>query len=163
MSELSEQSVAPREQQGQDPLRHLREQLTRAFIDLFGADIPYLGTGGSGSYGVHVENLATDASYLDLVLTFRSGVRYCCFEFACHFPFYDERSWSRLRGCMDRHGLGDFPLPVIRKVRGVIEKGAVVQPSPVGPVYIMEGSEYEAGPFEAGERKGSVKESGLID
>ena len=104
--------------------------------------------GGPGYYGVRLENVAADGSEVDLVLTFRSGVRYCCFEFGCHFAFYADHGWSRLRVCMDRHGLSHVPLPAIRKVRAVIERGAVTTPSPKVAAGIMEGSEYQAGPFQ---------------
>jgi len=48
---------------------------------------------------------------------------------------------------MDRHGLHQFPLPIIRKLRAVIEKGSLVHPSPKLPVGVREGSEYQTGPF----------------
>ncbi len=125
----------------------LHERLTRAFIDVFAANVPFFGGGGPRHYGVRLENISIEGSQLDLILTFRSAVRYCCFEFACHFAHYGTRGWSRLRDAMDRHGLNGLPLPVIRKVRAVIEPGAVATPSPQGPAFRMEGSEYEAGPF----------------
>jgi hypothetical protein len=127
-------------------LNDLHERFARAFGDLFAADIPFFGGGGPGYFGVRLEKVAADGSEVDLVLTFRSGVRYCCFESACHFPYYSARGWSLLRACMDRHGLSRYPLPVIRKFRGVIESGAVATPSAGGPSYIMEGSESRPSP-----------------
>jgi hypothetical protein len=129
----------------------LPERLTRAFTDLFASNVfndwkDYKG-GGPGYYGVRIENVAPDGSEIDLILTFLSGKRYCCFQFADHFAHYSERGWSRLRECMDRHGLQDLPLPVLRRVRAVIEKGAVIAPSPKVPMGIWEGSEYQTGPF----------------
>jgi hypothetical protein len=133
-------------------LNDLREQLTKAFEDLFATNVLTFWDGfkggGPGYYGVLVEPVAPDGSEVDLVLTFRSGRRYCCFEFCCHFAFYAEHGWSRLRGCLDRHGLSALPLPVIRKVRGVIERGAVGTPSPKVAAVIMAGSEYQTGPFQ---------------
>jgi hypothetical protein len=132
-------------------LYDLRERWTQVFVDLFAANVFHFGDGyqggGPGYYGVRVENVAADGSELELVLTFRSGKRYCCFEFCDHFAFYRASGWCRLRQCMDRHGLAQFSLPVIRKVWAVIEKGAVVHPSPTTAVGIWEGSEYHTGPF----------------
>src|SRR5436853_2756500 len=105
-------------------------------------------SGGAGYYGVGLENVAADGSEVDLVVTFRSGKRYCCFEFSDHFAFYSERGWSRLRECLDRHGLSHLPLPAIRKVQAVIERGAVMTPCPTTAAFIAEGSEYQAGPFK---------------
>jgi len=132
-------------------LNDLHERLTQVFIDLFAANVfdfhdGFKG-GGPNYYGVRVENLATNGPELDLVLTFRAGNRYCCFEFADHFAFYSNRGWSRLRKCMDSHGLDQLPLPTIRKLHAVIEKGAVMTPSPKVPLCIWEGSAYQAGPF----------------
>lgn len=129
----------------------LSERLTRSFVDLFAANVFDFGDnfkdGGPGYYGIRVQNIAPDGSELELVLTFLSGKRYCCFEFADHFAFYCVLGWSRLRECMDRHGLHQFPLPIIRKLRAVIEKGSLVHPSPKLPVGVWEGSEYQTGPF----------------
>src|SRR5438046_2680275 len=119
-------------------LSDLPERLTQAFVDLFASNVfrdwKDYEAGGPGYYGVRIENVAPDGSEVDLVLTFLSGKRYCCFEFADHFAHYSERGWSRLRECMDRHGLQDLPLPAIRSVRAVIEKGAVMAPSPRVPM-----------------------------
>lgn len=129
----------------------LPQRLTQAFIDLFAANVfrdweDYEG-GGRGYYGVQIENVGPDGSAVDLILTFLSGKRYCCFEFADHFAHYSERGWSRLRECMDLCGLEDQPVPLIRSVRVVIEKGAVMAPSPKVSMTIWEGSEYQTGPF----------------
>src|SRR5262245_53842213 len=133
-------------------LSDLPERLTRAFVDLFASNVftdwkDYKG-GGPGYYGIRIENVATDGSELDLVLTLLSGKRYCCFEFVDHFAHYREDSWSRLRECMDRHGLQDLPLPVIRRVQAVIEKGTVMAPSPRMLIAISDGSEYQTGPIK---------------
>jgi hypothetical protein len=134
----------------EETLKELHDQFTEAFVDLFAATVPaqYLqADGGPGYYGVRLENVAADGSEVDLVLTFSSGHRYCCFESSCHFAHYGAGGWSRLRACMDRHGLSGLPLPVIRRFRGVIERGAVMIPSPRGPAHVSEGAEYEVGPF----------------
>jgi hypothetical protein len=136
-------------------LTDLDERLTLAFADLFAQNRSrFFGgevSGGPGYYGVQVAAVAADASEVELVLTFRAGVRYCCFESACHFAYYDERRWRRLRECLDRHGLGHLPIPVIRTFRGVIEPGAVGQPGGIvgapEACFVMEGSQYETGPW----------------
>lgn len=119
------------------------ERLTRAFAELFATN----SFQGGGTYGVRLENVAAEGSAVDLVVTFLSGVGYCCFESACHFEHYTPRGWSRLRGCMDRQGLAASPLPTIRTFRGVVERGATMTPTPGGPTYVSEGAAYEAGPF----------------
>jgi len=50
----------------------------------------YFGAGGLGYYGVEVENLAPDGTEFDLMLTFKSGVRYCCIERGCHIPLQNR-------------------------------------------------------------------------
>jgi hypothetical protein len=132
----------------------LDERLALAFADLFAADRGRFrdgeSWGGPGYFGVQVASATVDGSEVELVVTFRAGVRYCCFESACHFAYYDEHGWRRLRECLDRHGLGHLPLPVIRSFRGIIEPGAVAQPGMVGTpeaCFVWEGSEYWAGPW----------------
>jgi hypothetical protein len=135
-------------------LTDLDERLTLAFADLFAENRSWFRDRevlvGPRYYGVHVTAITPDGSEVELVLTFRSGIRYCCFEPGCHFAFCDERGWQRLRECLGRHGLGHLPLPVVRRFRGVIERGAVMQPGMVGTpeaCFVMEGSEYEVGPW----------------
>jgi hypothetical protein len=135
-------------------LTDLDERLTLAFADLFAGDRGRFRDaepwGGPGYFGVRATPATSDASEVELAVTFRAGVRYCCFESACHFAYYNERGWRRLRECLDRHGLGLLPLPVIRLFRGIIERGAVAEPGVVGTpeaCFVMEGSEYRAGPW----------------
>ena len=123
-------------------LTDLHDRLTRAFADVFAENVPWFGGGGPGYYGLRLENVAADGAQVDLVLTFRSGVRYCCFESACHFGYYDARGWARLRKCMDRHGLNHYALPAIRRFRGVVQPDAVAHPSRGGPICIVAGCEY---------------------
>jgi hypothetical protein len=132
----------------------LDERLTLAFADLFAADggrfLDRQSWGGPGYFGVQVTSTTADGSEVELVVTFRAGVRYCCFESACHFAYYDESGWRLLRECLDRHGLEQLPLPVIRSFYGVIERGAVAQPGVVGApetCLVSEGLEYRAGPW----------------
>ena len=133
----------------------LDERLTLAFADLFAANRGRFRDesvwGGPGYYGVQAAALTADASEVELAVTFRAGVRYCCFESACHAAYYRESWWGRLRECMDRHGLGHLPLPVVRTFRGVIERGAVAQPGMVGApetCFVCEGSHYRTGPWQ---------------
>jgi hypothetical protein len=124
------------------------EPLALAFRDVFAANAPYFGGGGPEYYGVDVENVSADGTSLDLVLVFRSGVRYCCFEFICHFSYRLPSTWARLRECMNQRGLAHLSLPVIERVRGVVEAGAVAVPSYETPEFPMEGSVYhKVGPF----------------
>jgi hypothetical protein len=132
-------------------LSDLQERLTAAFAEMYAANVPSFGGGGSGYYGVRVKNVAADGAEVELVVTFGAGQRYCCFEPGCHFAYYDARGWAKLRAAMDRQGLGHLPLPVIRRLRGVIEAGAVMMPTPNPslPSYVSDtAEEYEVGPLQ---------------
>jgi len=87
-----------------EPPDDLLLRLSRTFIDVFAANQPYFGGGGVGCYGISLENVAPSGTAVDLMVTFRSGVRYCCFEPGCHFAFFSERGWNWLRACRDRNG-----------------------------------------------------------
>ena len=136
-------------------MTELDERLTRAFADLF-AERSYrfidgVVAGGPGYYGVRAAALTPSASEVEVIVTFRPGVRYCCFEAVCHAEYHDEGWWARLRECMVRHGLGHLPLPTVRAFCGVIECGAVMQPGMVGApetCFVMEGLRYQTGPWE---------------
>jgi hypothetical protein len=136
-------------------LTNLDEQLTRAFAEIFAEKYTRFRdgvvSGGPGYYGVRAVALTEDGSDAELTITFRAGVRYCCFVSACHCAYYRERWWSHLRECMDRHGLGHLPLPVIRSFRGIIEHGAVMQPGMVDnpeTCFVSEGAQYAKGPWQ---------------
>lgn len=120
--------------------------MTEVFADRLAQNELYFGGGGPGYYGLDVENVAPDGSRCDLILTFRSGVRYCCIQFGCHLGDIDAPEyWSSLREAMDRHGLGPIPLPILRRVRVVVEEGALVD---VGDrVRPSKAIGYEEGPF----------------
>jgi hypothetical protein len=123
----------------------LPRRLTQVFVDQFAQNTPHFGGGGPGYYGVRLENIASDGSEFDLVLTFRSGVRYCCIELGCHCGIRSPRYWSGLRKQLDAHGLCELPLPTIRSVRVVVEQGALID---LGGVPRGDKSwEYEEGPF----------------
>jgi hypothetical protein len=133
----------------------LNERLTLAFVDLFAANRGRfrdgMARGGPGYYGVKAAAVTADALDVELVVTFRAGVRYCCFESGCHCAYYAEWWWRQLRECLDRQGLGQLPLPVVATFRGVIERGAVMQPGFVDnpeACIVVEGSHYETGPWQ---------------
>ncbi|MBP3956091.1 hypothetical protein J8F10_12440 [Gemmata sp. G18] len=128
----------------------LDDRLTLAFAEFLCVDRGRLWTGdpwgGPGYYGVRVAAVTSDAAEVELAVTFRAGVTYCCFESSCHFPHHAS-GWQRLRECLDRHDLAQLPLPIIRTFRGVIEPGAVMQPE-IGPGtrWVHEGAQYTNGP-----------------
>ena len=127
-------------------MEEIQERLARAFEAMFAANVPWFGGGGPGYYGVRLENVAADGSEVDLVITFRAGVRYCCFESGCHFSYFDYRGWARLRRCLDREGLSYLPLPIVKKFRSVIESGAVMSPGRTNPESVNDKEfEYEVG------------------
>lgn len=123
-------------------------RLARAFAALYARNRPYFGGGGPGYYGVGLEDVDPGGTELDLVVTFRAGEKYCCSQLGCHSHFRGAQPWSRLREEMDAQGLGEFPLPRIRKVRVVIEPGAVFDAGGRRfPPIESKGSIYEDGPF----------------
>jgi hypothetical protein len=126
---------------GVDPVR----RLTRLFADQLARNTPHFGGGGPGYYGVRLEDVAPDGSELDLILTLRSGERYCCLELGCHFGIGGTRYWSGIREEMDASGLGDLPVPTIRVIRVVVEAGALIDLGGVPRRH--KPMEYEGGPF----------------
>lgn len=118
------------------------------FVDQFARNAPPFGEGGPGYYGVRLEDITPDGSALDLILTFRSGERYCCPELGCHCDLRGAGYWAELRDGMDAQGLGGSPLPTIRTVRVVVEEGATFDPGGLLiPPLRSKGFVYEHGPF----------------
>ena len=135
-------------------MSELDEQLTLAFADVFASQRSWFhdkdSSGGPGYFGVQVTSIIEDGSEIELVVTFREGHHYCCFEAVCHFADYKERTWGQVRECMDRYGLEHLPLPIIRKFRGIVEPGAVMQPGISGNLnkrFISDGGQYQQGPW----------------
>jgi len=133
-------------------LTDLDDRLTLAFADLFAENrIRFRDgevSGGPGYYSVRVAALTKDGAEVELAVTFRKGVKYCCFESACHASYYRQDWWVRLQKHMDGHGLGHLPLPIVRTFRGVVECGAVAEPGTNPPAcFVCEGSEYRVGPW----------------
>jgi hypothetical protein len=127
----------------------LHRLLTQVFVDQFARNTPHFGGGGPGYYGVRLEHMASDGSEFDLVLTFRSGVRYCCIELGCHCGIRGPRYWSGLRKELDAYGLSELPLPTIRIVRVVVEEGALIDLGGVPRSH--RAWEHEEGPFAPAE------------
>jgi hypothetical protein len=125
----------------------VHRRLTRVFEAQLARNTPHFGGGGPGYYGVRLENVAPDGSSIDLVVTFRSGVRYCCMETGCHFGVGHEGYWSRLRKDMNAHHLSHIPLPTIRVVRMLVEDGCLIDLSP-GKPRTQKAMTYEVGPFD---------------
>ncbi len=126
----------------------LSERLTQVFVDHLARNTPYFGGGGPGYYGVRLENIAPDGSELGLIVTLRSGERYCCSQPGCHFDFNSAETWSGLRGDMDAQGLRGLPLPRIHSLRVVVEEGALFDPGGLrSPPLKSRGYVREHGPF----------------
>ena len=106
-------------------------------------------------YGVEVVLISSDPLELDLVLTFKAGERYCCFESGCHHWLFVRSSWERLRDTLKARGLGDLPPLTIRKLIIRVEREAI------GTVYKTLGAdevaqreyEYAEGPIREGDAK----------
>lgn len=127
----------------------LHGRMTESFVALYSRFSTWFGGGGRGYYGVRIENLALDGSELDLIMTFRSGEQYCCGQPICDFAFDEASTWESLRVDMDANGLSAFPVPTIRKLRGVVEAGAVfvLNGRLINGPLVSEGYEYEDGPY----------------
>jgi hypothetical protein len=134
-------------------LTDLDERLTLDFADLFAVSRytfrDGMVSGGPGYFGVRTAAVVSDASEVELAVTFRTGVRYCCFESTCHAAYYSADWWGRLRENMNSRGLGHLSLPIVRTFRGVIERGAVMEPGTNPPAcFVSEGTEYQTGPWQ---------------
>jgi hypothetical protein len=60
---------------------------------------------------------------LEVVLTFRRGCTYCCYERGCHLDLMNGKRWSWLRQLLDAAGIVAPPQLELR-FNGVIEEGA---------------------------------------
>jgi hypothetical protein len=106
-----------------------------------------------GNYGV-VARL--EGGVLQLELTFRSGVHYCCFEHGCHHFMTASRRWDLLRADLARQ---DLPLPsrLELRIEVIIEEGALFfdwrQPDPHRRGW------YGFAPEEAGRYRDTVLEA----
>jgi hypothetical protein len=65
-----------------------------------------------------------EGSTLDMVLTFRSGAAYCCYEWGCHLGLFDGKRWHGLRRALAAHGVAAPPRLELQLVCDV-EDGAV--------------------------------------
>lgn len=54
------------------------------------------------NYGVFA---SLDGALIDLVLTFRAGSAYCCYEWGCHLNLHDGERWESLRKEFDTLGI----------------------------------------------------------
>jgi hypothetical protein len=72
-------------------------------------------------YGV---SASLEAGTLDVVLTFRSGAAYCCYEPGCHLGLLNGKRWDVLRRALAAHGIA-APLSLELRLTCVVEEGAV--------------------------------------
>jgi hypothetical protein len=124
----------------------MQEQLNASFVEYL-ANTQAAG-GRLDYYGVQVDGVAKDGSGFDLILTIKSGERYCCAEPGCHTGLYDPESWRHLRLVFGRHGLADIPPVTIRRLRGVVEREALLTCNlAFGKPEESQGYAYESGPY----------------
>jgi hypothetical protein len=125
----------------------MHQQLATVFIEYFATN--RAAGGRRDYYGVQVDGVADDGSELELTLTFKSGERYCCAESGCHTGFQWSESWRRLRTLFGRHGLAELPPVTIRRLRGVVERGALLRCNLAFglPEDDREGYTYQSGPY----------------
>jgi hypothetical protein len=72
-------------------------------------------------YGV---SASLEAGTLEMMLTFRSGVTYCCYEPGCHLGLVDGKQWDVLRRVLAAHGIA-APRSLELRLTCVVEEGAV--------------------------------------
>jgi hypothetical protein len=72
-------------------------------------------------YGV---SASLEAGTLEVVLTFRSGATYCCYEPGCHVRLHNGHRWDELRRVLAAHGI-TAPLSLELRLTCVVEEGAV--------------------------------------
>jgi hypothetical protein len=56
----------------------------------------------SPDYGV---SASLDGAVIELTLTFRAGLAYCCYEWGCHLTLYEGKRWEWLRRELSGRGL----------------------------------------------------------
>ncbi len=128
-----------------DDERSIIKQLERLFEERFSRSRN--GSGPTCDYVFKVENLSDMLNSFDLVATFKTGQRYCCFEPGCHFGV-ENVFWPEFRADMARMGLDRLPRLTIFSFRCIVEKGAmmILDRDPSDPI-ISEAYEYTIGPF----------------
>jgi hypothetical protein len=82
--------------------------------------------GNPDYYGVDIRHVSGDGRSFDLILTFKSGTRYCCWEWGCHLLLCGTPKlfWKRLHEGMAELGLALRGPLRIRRLACVIEAGA---------------------------------------
>ena len=75
----------------------------------------------ASEYGVLA---SLEGRVLDVVLTFRSGVAYCCFESGCHLALFDGQRWHGLRRVFTAQAVV-APQQLELHLSCVIEEGAL--------------------------------------
>jgi hypothetical protein len=125
------------------------DKLASGIVDAF-ARMQSSNIGADGRldyYGFSVDDLSDDYSTFDLVITFQTGECYCCYEYGCHFGYFDDsHTWEQFRKAMDENVRNCLPQLKIRKVRVVVEEGALfdTERKNYQPV---SGMSYEMGPY----------------
>jgi hypothetical protein len=72
-------------------------------------------------YGV---SASFEDGVVNLVLTFRSGSAYCCYEYGCHLDLSASRQWEWLRQELSGRGLA-VPSRLKLQLEVVVEEGAI--------------------------------------
>jgi hypothetical protein len=126
--------------------------LQQVIADMLARNRSYFGAGGPGYHGAEVEKLSPDGSEFGLILTFKSGVRYCCIEHGCHIGLFRSGWFQEVRDRLRAAGIDDVPPMTIRRLHVVVESGAIVDEGRHGPCRQEGRAEYDEGPFHELER-----------
>jgi hypothetical protein len=98
----------------------MSEDLTKVFAGLLSQNR------NRPDYGVDA-TMSADEPRIDLVMTFKSGSRYCCAEPGCHLSAFQAAFWTRLRLRLVEAGIADPPFPLTLHVKGIVEDGAILE------------------------------------
>ena len=72
-------------------------------------------------YGVAA---SLEENVLDVVLTFKKDLAYCCMEWGCHLPLFDGQRWEKLREALAERGVA-APPSLRMQLCCKIEEGAI--------------------------------------
>jgi hypothetical protein len=134
----------------------LQQVLTQVISEMMARNRSHFGAGGPGYYGVQVDDISQDGSKFNLILTFKSGLRYCCMEHGCHIPLYGSNTdagwFDEVRERLRIAGIKNLPPLAVRKLHVVVEQGAFSGNDPDSSYCYESRLEYSCGPFQEAER-----------
>jgi len=93
-------------------------------------------------YGISADVFLDGEFRIDLELTFKRDAKYCCPEPECHLATYLPRFWTALREHFAHAGI-ESTFPIVLRVKGVVEPGALLYRGNTSLPYPSNGFEYD--------------------